>query len=76
MDRREQKDGINEATFVTIKKRKAAKNPNAAEGERNRGWDGSARASGNGNWHLLAENEMPADPSLPPKQLPPISRIR
>ena len=33
MDRREQKDGINEATFVTIKKRKAAKNPNA-EGER------------------------------------------
>ena len=34
MDRREQKDGINEATFVTIKKRKAAKNPNAAEGER------------------------------------------
>ena len=33
MDRREQKDGINEATFVTIKKRKAAKNPNAAEGK-------------------------------------------
>ena len=32
MDRREQKDGINEATFVTIKKRKAAKNLDAAEG--------------------------------------------